>query len=56
LPRLLRLTPWLAAAPVAGAAAALAIAMLPLLTWTLLTLAVLAPVAAGALLFNLAWE
>lgn len=56
LPLLLRLVPWLAAVPPAAAFVALVITALPLVTWVLLSVAVLAPIAAGVALFTFGWE
>jgi hypothetical protein len=47
LPALIRMLPWLAAAPAAMTLAALVVTLIPLSTWGLLCLAVLAPLAAG---------
>ena len=54
-PALLRLLPWLTLAPVIGAFAVLLVTALPLVTWALLCVAVLAPLGAG-LLFTVGWE
>jgi hypothetical protein len=56
LPVALRALPWLAAAPAALALAAMIITTIPVLTWGLLCLAVLAPLAAGLALLRLGWE
>jgi hypothetical protein len=48
--------PWLAAAPAALTLAALLVMTLPLITWALLCVAVLAPIAAGVALFRFGWE
>ena len=55
LPALLRAWPWLAAAPAVGGIALLAVTALPLVTWVLVGLAMLAPIAAG-LAFTVGWE
>lgn len=56
LPLVMRVVPWLAGAPVAGAVVVLVATALPLVTWVLLSVAVLAPLAAGAALFRYGWE
>ncbi len=56
VPVLVRLWPWLAAAPAAAALGMVLLTALPLLTWVLLSAAVLAPIAAGIALFNYGWE
>jgi hypothetical protein len=56
LPRLVRLLPWLSAAPAAAALGMVLLTALPVLTWILLSVAVLAPIAAGIALFNYGWE
>ncbi|MFN8559875.1 MAG: hypothetical protein U0531_21830 [Dehalococcoidia bacterium] len=56
LPRLLRLAPWLVAAPAVAGFATLLAATLPLMTWMLLAAAVLTPLAAGVALFTVGWE
>ncbi len=56
LPRMARLLPWLAAAPATLAVATVLLALLPVMTWLLLSLAVLLPLAAGAFVLNLGWE
>ncbi|MER3419136.1 MAG: hypothetical protein C4290_00810 [Chloroflexota bacterium] len=56
LPRLVRLLPWLAGAPAAAALGVVLLTALPVLTWILLSVAVLAPIAAGIALFNYGWE
>ncbi len=56
LPGLARLLPWLAADPAAAALGMVLLTALPLLTWVLLSVAVLAPIAAGIALFNYGWE
>jgi len=56
LPALLRLVPWLVAAPVAALLVLLVVLALPLLTWLLLAIVVLAPVAAGLAFFTFGWE
>lgn len=56
LPRVLRLLPWLAAAPAVVALGAVVLATLPLLTWLVISLAVLTPLAAGAMLFRFGWD
>ena len=56
LPAVLRLLPWLAAASAVATFAVLLVTALPLLTWILLSLAVLAPLAAGVACFSFGWE
>lgn len=56
LPGLVRLLPWLAAAPAAVVLVMVLATALPLLSWVLLSAAVLAPIAAGIVLFNYGWE
>jgi hypothetical protein len=56
LPALLRAVPWLAAVPPAVALATLIVSALPLLTWLAMSLAVLLPLAAGAVLFTIGWD
>jgi len=56
LSRLVRLLPWLAALIMVGAVGLLALAAVPLLTWAILTIAVFAPIAAGAVMFNVGWD
>ena len=56
LPQLLRLLPWLAAAPAAFALAALILTALPVITWIVLCIAVLTPLAGGVAMFTLGWE
>ena len=56
LPLLLRLMPWLAAAPPAAALGVLLVTALPIVTWALLSVAVLAPIAAGVALFTFGWD
>jgi hypothetical protein len=55
LPSLLRIWPWLAAAPAVGGVALLTVTALPFVTWVLVSFAVLAPIAAG-LMFTVGWE
>ncbi len=56
LPVLVRLAPWLAVAPAAGAFGVLLLAAQPLLTWAFLSVAVFAPVLLGAALFTFGWD
>lgn len=55
LPGALRLLPWLAAIPIVIVLALIVVAALPLLSWAVLSLAVLGPIAAGLALFA-AWD
>lgn len=52
LPRLLRLLPWLSGAPIAGAALLFLLSALPLVTWVILSAAVVAPLGAGFLIMT----
>ena len=56
LPAVLRVLPWLAAAPAVATFAVLLVTALPLVTWLLLSVAVIAPLAAGAAFFSFGWE
>jgi hypothetical protein len=56
VPRLVRLLPWLAATPLATILGLLMLATLPLVTWAVLCVAVLLPLAAGAMFFKVGWE
>jgi len=55
-PALIRLAPWAAAVPAVLATALILLTTLPLVTWVILCVAVLAPLAAGAALLNFGWE
>ncbi len=56
LPRIVRWLPWLGAAPAALALFTLLVALLPVMTWLVLSVAVLIPLAAGAAVLNFGWE
>lgn len=56
LPLISRVAPWLAAVPAAVAVTVFLFTALPLMTWLVLCVAVLAPLAAGAALLNYGWD
>lgn len=56
LPLIARAAPWMAGVPAAAGVVLILFAALPLTTWIVLCVAVLAPLAAGAALLNYGWD